>query len=360
MLDESLRNFKQKDFVNDLLTWFEQNKRDLPWRKTKNPYYIWVSEIMLQQTKVDTVIAYYDKFIKTYPSLEALASAEEQEVLKLWEGLGYYSRARHLHSAAQEVVERYGGEVPKDPKALEKLKGIGPYTKGAILSIAFNQAEPAVDGNVMRVLARILCIEDDVMKGKTRRRFEGIVRTIISREEPGAFNEALMELGALVCTPRNPSCSTCPVRSHCRAYATDRVDELPRRIRKIPQAKQEYLAFLLYNRSGEIALEQRPSTGLLANLWQFPMLEKTALQDKSVVELFAQRYGLAIKVEKKLGVVSHQFSHKKWSLTVYEAKLLKGEEDQSSLNFIPITNLSDYPMAVAHQKAQKLDARLSN
>src|SRR5699024_9428590 len=171
-MDNSLIKFDNSVFVHDLTEWYSLEKRDLPWRKTKNPYHIWVSEIMLQQTKVDTVIQYYEAFMKLYPSIFDLAQAEEQEVLKVWEGLGYYSRARNLHQAAKEVVEVYQGVVPKDPKILGTLKGIGPYTKGAILSIAFGQPEPAVDGNVLRVLSRILYIHDNISEQRTRRRFE--------------------------------------------------------------------------------------------------------------------------------------------------------------------------------------------
>lgn len=360
MLDESLRNFKHIDFAKDLLDWFSKNKRDLPWRRTKNPYYIWISEIMLQQTKVDTVIRYYDNFTERYPTPKALAKAEEQDVLKQWEGLGYYSRARNLHTAVKEVVEKYEGEVPKDPKKLGKLKGIGPYTKGAIMSIAFNEPEPAVDGNVMRVLARILAINDNIMEQKTRRRFERIVRTIIHKDEPGNFNEALMELGALVCIPRSPRCSKCPVKTYCQAYKENKQQELPVRLRKTKQTKKEYLTFLLFNEKGHIAIEQRPSKGLLANMWQFPMIDKKSIKGKTATEIFAKRYGLPIEIKRKLGEATHQFSHKAWTLTAYEAIVLKDELEKDMLQFVSISKLKEYPISVAHQKVQSLSDRFSN
>ena len=199
---EILNNFNIEQFQNDLIGWFEEEQRDLPWRKNKDPYRVWVSEIMLQQTRVEAVKPYYANFMGKFPTLEALANADDEEVLKAWEGLGYYSRARNLHAAVKEVKEVYGGVVPSDVKKIEKLKGVGPYTKGAILSIAYGIPEPAVDGNVMRVLSRILSVWDDIAKPKTRKVFEEIVREIISVENPSYFNQGLMELGALICIPK--------------------------------------------------------------------------------------------------------------------------------------------------------------
>ncbi len=207
---------EQKEyFSGHLLEWYMENKRDLPWRRHRDPYYIWVSEIMLQQTRVDTVIPYFKRFIERFPTVEALADAPEQDVLKCWEGLGYYSRARNLQAAAKQVKELHGGQVPDDRAAVFALKGVGPYTAGAILSIAFNKPEPAVDGNVMRVLSRYFLIEEDIMKGSTRALMEGLVTELIPEGRASDFNQALMELGALVCTPKSPHCLTCPVMEHC-------------------------------------------------------------------------------------------------------------------------------------------------
>ena len=214
-------------FREDLINWFSEEKRDLPWRKSRDPYKIWVSEVMLQQTRVDTVIPYFNRFMEQFPSIEALSNAEEEKILKAWEGLGYYSRARNLHSAVKEVHEKYGGKVPDDPKEISSLKGVGPYTAGAILSIAYGKPEPAVDGNVMRVLSRVLSIWDDIAKSSTRKIFEEAVRALISHDNPSYFNQALMELGALVCTPTSPSCLLCPVREHCYAFHDGEQEELP-------------------------------------------------------------------------------------------------------------------------------------
>jgi len=208
--------YKQK-VRNALVNWYLEEKRDLPWRKTNDPYKIWVSEVMLQQTKVETVIPYYERFIKKYPSLEALASAEEEELLKQWEGLGYYSRARNLQAGVREVVEAYNSQVPTSREEISKLKGVGPYTAGAVLSIAYGVPEHAVDGNVMRVLSRILLIEEDIAKPKTKKIFERAVMELIDKEDPSSFNQGLMELGAVICTPTKPKCLLCPVREYCTA-----------------------------------------------------------------------------------------------------------------------------------------------
>lgn len=351
---KGLQNFEQQLLRDDLIKWFEKNKRDLPWRKTKNPYAIWVSEIMLQQTKVETVINYYNKFMKNYPTIFHLAEAEEQDVLKNWEGLGYYSRARNLHAAVKEVVATYGGEVPNDVKKLGELKGIGPYTKGAIMSIAFNQPEPAVDGNVMRVLSRILLIKENIMEQKTRRLFEEIVRELISKENPSAFNQALMELGALICIPRSPRCEQCPVQPYCRANNNGMEKELPVRIAKTKLKTKEYISVCLFDEKGKVALEQRDAEGLLANMWQFPMIEKDSVINRPLVELFKEKYGIEISVMKKLGNVQHVFSHLIWKIVVQEAKVEKIAKMNNGLVFVRVNELQNYPIATAHQKMMKL------
>lgn len=354
MLDKALQNFKQKPFKNHLINWFYKNKRELPWRNTTDPYAIWVSEIMLQQTKVDTVIHYYRNFMEHYPTIFELANASEQDVLKQWEGLGYYSRARNLHTAVKEVVATYDGVVPNDSQLLSKLKGIGPYTKGAIMSIAFNEPEPAVDGNVMRVLSRILLIEDNILEIKTRRRIEKIVREIISKDDPSAFNQGLMELGALICIPRSPRCEQCPVQQFCRAYDEGLEKELPIRTKPVKQKHQHYISICLFDENGNIAIEKRKDDGLLANMWQFPMITKELAKQKSVVELIHEKYGIEIKIEKKLGNIKHVFSHLIWHITAYIASVDNGSQKESSLCFVSREDLNRYPMSVAHKKIERL------
>ena len=214
-------------FAAELLNWYDANKRDLPWRRDRDPYRIWVSEVMLQQTRVDTVIPYYERFMERFPTVRHLAEAPEEEVLKCWEGLGYYSRARNLQAGARQVVELYGGVVPDDKAAISSLKGIGPYTAGAILSIAYNKPEPAVDGNVMRVMSRYFLLEDDIAKPSARTKIERLAASIIPEGRAGDFNQAVMELGALVCTPKSPGCLLCPVLAQCAGRAAGRERELP-------------------------------------------------------------------------------------------------------------------------------------
>lgn len=348
-MDEILIKFNKSEFIEQLTTWYEQHKRNLPWRKTNDPYRIWVSEIMLQQTKVDTVIDYYERFMEMYPTVFDLAKAEEQEVLKVWEGLGYYSRARNLHSAAKEVVSRFQGIVPDDPKLLGELKGIGPYTKGAISSIAFKKPEAAVDGNVMRVLSRVLYIRDNISDMRTRKRFENIIQDIIIHADPSSFNQGLMELGALICTPKKPACLLCPVKENCRALEFGEVENVPVKLKKKKQRVERYAVLLVKDETGNIAIEQRPNTGLLANMWQFPMVNLYTADSLSTS--FFNTYYAEIKVGDKLGEVKHVFSHIIWELEIYEAVALNIEKD-TKLFFTPFETLQDYPFSVSHQKVK--------
>lgn len=349
MIEETLNKFAKEAFKDKLIQWFDENKRSLPWRETKDPYKIWVSEIMLQQTKVDTVIDYYIRFLEKFPTVESLAAADEQEVLKLWEGLGYYSRARNLHGAAQDLVENYDGKMPEDPKELGKLKGIGPYTQGAIASIAYHLPEPAVDGNVMRVLSRVLYIKDNISEQKTRRKFEAIIREIISQENPSYFNQGLMELGALVCTPTSPACLLCPVQNECRAFEEGVASSLPVKLKKAKQKEISYYAFIIRDQSGRIAIEQRPSQGLLANLWQFPMIEKGPLQVTSIEAMIKEAFGLDVEVRKEHENIHHIFTHLKWDLHVYDVNILS-EPKEKPFIFVDAADLQDYPFSVSHLK----------
>lgn len=263
-------------FSGELLAWFDANRRDLPWRRNKNAYYIWISEIMLQQTQVKTVIPYFERFIERFPTIEALAEADEEEVLKYWEGLGYYSRARNLHTAVREVRASYGSVVPSEPEEIRKLKGVGPYTAGAILSIAYNKPEPAVDGNVMRVLSRFFLIEDDIAQNKTRVKMEKLVRELIPHERAGDFNEALMEFGALVCTPKSPQCEACPLEERCAARAEGVELALPNKKKaKPPRLERRVVAIVEGSgeNEGKILIRQRPQEGLLARMWELPHVE---------------------------------------------------------------------------------------
>lgn len=349
-MDKALQKFDIQSFQENLLQWYAENKRELPWRETNDPYKIWVSEIMLQQTRVDTVIPYYEKFMARYPTIFDLAKSKEQEVLKDWEGLGYYSRARNLREAVREVVATYEGKVPQDREKLGELKGIGPYTKGAILSIAFNQPEPAVDGNVMRVLSRVLSIKDNISEHKVRKRFEHIVKELICKVDPSSFNQGLMELGALVCTPTSPACLLCPVQSECRAFHEGITEQLPVKLKSKKQKVVPYIVLLLRDNEGKIAIEQRPNKGLLANMWQFPMIHQTIHDEVGIEQSFQNQFGFQIELKSKLGHVKHVFSHKIWDLTIYEARCIDTKLPDSSLVFISQELLQDYPFSVSHHK----------
>ncbi|WP_193556989.1 A/G-specific adenine glycosylase [Salicibibacter halophilus] len=316
-----LETFPIGEFSGRILQWYEKNKRQLPWRENKDPYRIWVSEIMLQQTKVDTVKPYFENFMNKFPCPEALAEAEEDDVMKAWEGLGYYSRARNLQSAVKEVVHHYDGEIPKSPENFASLKGVGPYTKGAVMSIAYDLEEPAVDGNVMRVLARVLLIGDDIGKQRTRKQVEQEVRELMAGNSPADFNQALMELGALVCTPKNPDCAACPVNNTCRAYQRGMVQQLPVKAKKKKQQRRTMAVAVLENKEGEILVEQRPDKGLLAGMWQFPMIEATPeLQHGAMSDYLKETHHVDVELGATEQRFDHVFSHLIWDIRVFRAK----------------------------------------
>ncbi|MFL6557529.1 MAG: A/G-specific adenine glycosylase [Bacillus sp. (in: firmicutes)] len=344
-------------FKNDLIFWFKQEQRDLPWRKDQDPYKIWVSEIMLQQTRVDTVIPYFNRFIEWFPTIEALAAAEEDKVLKAWEGLGYYSRVRNLQSAVREVSEKYNGEVPNTPEEIAGLKGVGPYTAGAILSIAYGIPEPAVDGNVMRVLSRVLSIWADIAKSSSRKIFEKAVRELISHEDPSSFNQALMELGALICTPTSPSCLLCPVRDHCQAFDEGVQNELPIKTKKTKTRDVQLAAAILLDENGRILIHKRPPTGLLANLWEFPNIEiHHPLQNErdQIVKIFHDSLGIKVKLERIIGQLEHVFSHLVWNIQVFAGTLSSVIKESDEWKLVSIEDLNDFAFPVSYQKMLKL------
>lgn len=355
-MTDSLKNLHDVDknsFQQDLISWFSHEQRDLPWRKSQDPYKVWVSEIMLQQTRVDTVIPYFNRFIKEFPTIDALAEADEEKVLKAWEGLGYYSRVRNLQSAVREVKEKYGGVVPDNKEDISSLKGVGPYTAGAILSIAYGVPEPAVDGNVMRVISRILSIWDDIAKPASRKIFEEAIRTLISHENPSYFNQSLMELGALICTPTSPSCLLCPVREHCFGFHEGVQQELPIKTKAKKQRKVELAAVIIRDKEGKTVIHKRASEGLLANMWEFPNVEISApfLTDKNYTEaLMMEKLGLHVKIGNKVGHVEHVFSHLKWDISVYDGELVSRVKESSHLKLVNEVEIEQYPFPVSHQK----------
>lgn len=294
--------------------WFLREHRDMPWRRTRDPYAIWVSEIMLQQTRVDTVERYYDAFLARFPTVAALAAADEQAVLQAWSGLGYYRRARLLHRGAQHVLARHGGEVPADAEGLRSIPGVGEYTAGAIASIAFDRPVPLVDGNVARVLSRIEQIEDAREQPATARRHWRRVAEILQHGRPRVLSQALMELGATVCTPRSPQCEPCPVRALCGAHASGRQAEIPAPRKKVAQPASRWLALAATFR-GRLLLVRRPAEGLLADLWCLPLIG--AQGDGAALDRSAMEAGFTAPIRwasSPLPELRHVFTHRIWEI----------------------------------------------
>ena len=304
--------------VAPLLSWYRATRRELPWRAEPTPYRVWVSEIMLQQTRIEAVIPYYERFMAELPDVAALAAAPEERLLKLWEGLGYYSRARNLKKAAERVTAEHGGALPADAAALRKLPGIGDYTAGAIASIAFGLPEPAVDGNVLRVVMRLTACGDDVLEQRTRRRVAGELRAVYpSGGDAGLLTEALMELGETLCLPNaEPRCKSCPLRELCLARLRGETAAYPVRSPKKERRREEKTVLLL--RCGDRwALRRRGESGLLAGLWEFPCLEGRPGEDALRAALAAQ--GLAVTALRPCGEAKHVFTHVEWYMTGYIA-----------------------------------------
>lgn len=335
----------------ELLTWYERHKRDLPWRADQDPYKIWVSEIMLQQTRVSTVIPYFERFIQRFPTLEDLAQATEEEVIKLWEGLGYYSRVRNLHLAVKEVSASYGGIVPDSVEEISKLKGVGPYTTGAILSIAYQKKVPAVDGNVMRVFSRLFGLYDDIASQATRKKMETIADCLIPESKPGDFNQALMELGAMVCTPTSPQCIFCPLQSVCVANEQGLQAELPQKKKAKPPVPVA-VRFVVFTVKDHVLVVKRPEEGLLAGMWSLPTFEGDAKTAKLAVEQFCQEHNLIIEYRENIGNLEHIFSHRHWKIDIEVVKLNNFPFKQvSEGQWVPMTQLHEKAFPNVYRKA---------
>lgn len=350
--------------AEELLRWYDREKRDLPWRHTRDPYRILVSEVMLQQTQVKTVLEYYEPFLERFPTLEALAAADQEEVLAAWKGLGYYQRARRLHALAQAVVSDLGGVLPRSFSELRRLKGIGDYTAAAVASIAFGEAKGVVDGNVLRVMARFLGIKEPIDDARVKREIQAAVDRAISRQRPGDFNQALMELGATVCTPQRPGCGACPLQAACWAHAHGHSTRLP--VRK-PRVKVERSrrAVGVVERDGKILLLKRPPEGLLAGMWEFLNLETDP--DVAGEALLAKAQELSGTDELTLvyaGRVIHRFSHIEWEIDAYYLGAWSGgvEErapEQPASEWVSRDELAERPLPRVMQKVwEQVERRL--
>jgi len=274
------------NFSEILTQWYQDNKRDLPWRKTKDPYIIWVSEIILQQTRVEQGTPYFERFIHAFPTVKTLGNAKEQDVLKLWQGLGYYSRARNMHKAAKKIISEHNGEFPGDYESIIKLNGIGSYTAAAITSFAYNMPFPVIDGNVIRVISRIFGIDEVISSSGAKKRIELKTKEVFNYKNPGTFNQALMEYGALLCKPSNPDCKICPFASYCIAFTTGKIDEIP--LKKVSSNKKNrFFNYAVIRNNDKLILKKRNQKDIWQNLYDFPMIENGSLDEQFQLENIA-------------------------------------------------------------------------
>lgn len=306
--------FTVDNFTKPLLEYYDANRRILPWREEPKPYHVWLSEIMLQQTRVEAVLGYYARFLQAFPSIRDLAEATEDRYLKLWEGLGYYSRVRNLHKAAEMIMEQYDGEMPKRAKELEKLSGIGPYTAAAIASIAFQEAVPAVDGNLLRLYARVTLYGENIKDEKAKKAASAFYQPLMA-ERPGDFNQALMDLGATVCVPNGaPHCEKCPLKPVCKAHRQKCETDYPKMPEKRPRRCEDRTVFLIRD-AGKLLLRKRPAKGLLAGLYEFP--NETGTMDATEALQYVRGLGFEPLRIHPLTTAKHIFSHIEWHMTGY-------------------------------------------
>lgn len=335
-------------FTQKLLGWYAQRERNVPWRGIADPYAVWVSEIMCQQTRIETVIPYFEKWFEQFPDVYSLANAEQQEVLKLWEGLGYYSRARNMHRAAQVIVADLDGKLPSDVASLKSLPGIGDYTAAAIASLAFGRDEAALDGNIRRVLSRVFDVSEPLGTREAERKFIRLARAHLPSGQAGDFNQALMDLGATVCIPRNPKCEQCPVVELCRAHALDLEAQRPVKKPK-PDVPHYIVAAAVIQRNGHVLIAQRPQGGLLGGMWEFPGGKQKPGEslEACLKREICEELGVDIQVGDHLGMYEHAYSHFRVTLHAFCSILADGDPQQlehTDLRWSSPTQLSDYPM----------------
>jgi A/G-specific adenine glycosylase len=335
-------------FAKILLDWFEENQRSMPWRGETDPYKIWVSEIILQQTRVNQGWAYYERFTKQFPNVKSLAEAPLQEVLHIWQGLGYYSRARNMHTAAQQIMQNHRGVFPQDYVEIKKLKGVGNYTAAAISSIAFQLPYPAVDGNVLRVISRIIGVSDDISQQKTVSTITEICQNLMDKEKPGNFNQALMELGAIQCTPKNPNCEICPFITQCVAFAKEQVNVLPVKSMKI-KIKERYFHYFIFIKNGKTIIEQRTANDIWKNLYQFPMIETdmSGIANLSGIANAAQHKDIANATFLK--EVKHKLTHQHLIIRFYVVNDYFPDFKKHWLK-VSMEELENYPFPVVLRK----------
>ena len=353
LLLEQIQQFAFARFFNVLLAWYDREKRDLPWRRSASPYHVWLSEVMLQQTRVETVIPYYDRFVTRFATLDDLAAAEEQEVLALWQGLGYYSRARNLHRGAQWIQQVKQGSFPSTVQELLLVPGIGPYTAGAIASMAYGEPVPSIDGNLCRVFARLWCLSDDMTQGAVRIALTQTVTPYWEQKRPGDVNQALMDLAAKICTVNNPQCEQCPIAQMCQAHLGSTTEQYPARKKKKPSPVIYWAIAVIRNAEGNYLLARRKNQGLLAGLWEFAGANGNS-QEEAQQALKRKLAALALEWEKEtlMGAVKHIFTHRIWELQVFR---FQGAADLPTTvdghNWLSLESLDEqYLLAGPHRK----------
>jgi A/G-specific adenine glycosylase len=333
--------------VKVLIDWYETNKRPLPWRETQNPYYIWLSEIILQQTQVVQGLPYYEKFVKHYPSINDLAKADEQEVLNLWQGLGYYSRARNLHFTAKYIVDHLDGVFPDNYKDLLKLKGVGPYTAAAIASFSYKEPVAVLDGNVFRVLSRLFGIDTPINSTEGQKIFKKLSQDLIDKNQPAVYNQAIMEFGALHCTPALPKCDSCPLVQNCVAYQTGQVSNLPVKLKKV-KVKNRYLNYFVVRHNDAIILQKREGKGIWQNLYQLPLIEtksKSDISHEQLQELYQAFNIQTDQMPKFITETTHKLTHQHLNIKFWQVdSLIK------PANLIDKSQIKDYPMPIVIAK----------
>lgn len=341
------------DVRSRLLEWYATSHRDLPWRRTRDPYRILVAEYLLQRTRIVAGLPYYERFIARFPTVRDLAEASIDDVLSAWEGIGFYGRARRLHAAARVIVEEHTGKVPASYEALSALPGIGPYTAGAVGSIAFDLAVPAVDGNVTRVIARLFRIRVDVTKRETAVRIRDIAARLVPPEHPGTFNQAMMELGATVCTPTAPVCPECPLEGICLARAAGEERRLPVSKRARPVLTVRVVFGLVRRPDGRVLLVRRPEGGLLAGLWALPGGERREAEDERAAlrRTIRAQTGLRVHVGSPIARVSHTFSHRRWHGTIYECAPAGSIRPRAESTWMRPQAAPSMPLVPFHRKA---------